>query len=351
MCGIAGYISKTDGPFQKSVIEQLLLDIQPRGRDAVGMAWLEGTRFKVGKSPGLVPAYLAMPEYYENEDKVAASRLVLLHTRAASHGDPSNNKNNHPLYNDKGIIIHNGIVTPPKWLKKAQGQTDSEQLMMYLQKQGFKAINVMRGWLAIAYFDFATRSLYLYNHDAPLYMVQTADSLVWSSYPDSLKKMGIGEVVSVPKDTLYRINDIDMKLEVVGTYAPKSYTVTQVTRIIATAPTSAIDGATQHSISNPVQPYRKPGKHQRRYGRNGPVTSSFLPVSPGDQRYVPPSDPTHTNWQHRLWEQNRYEMNRDVPPWRKAELDALRADTAPLREPEDQKQVREDWWNDDNFPY
>lgn len=242
MCGISGYTSTTNGPYTSKVIKQLLMDIEPRGHDATGIAYLVGKQFKVAKAPGVASSFLKRAEFTDNEETIANSKIVLLHTRAASHGSPSKAQNNHPIWNERGIMIHNGVVSTPLKLAAAKGETDTEQMMLHIQKAGFAGINDLKGWLAIAYFDFAEQKLFLYHKDAPLFILKTPDTIVWSSTASSLEKMDLGKVEELPVGHVFSIANGSIELVDMGEFAPKCYSRFEVTSIQKTAPASAQDG-------------------------------------------------------------------------------------------------------------
>jgi glucosamine 6-phosphate synthetase-like amidotransferase/phosphosugar isomerase protein len=229
MCGIAGYISKNDKPFDIDKIKKMLLDIESRGRDATGIAFIsENKKFKIMKAPVMAHEFVTLKEFKENETQIANSRIVLLHARAASNGSPSKNTNNHPIYNRFGVIIHNGIVRYKDTLK-ADGETDSEQMMLHIQQQGWKSMGKMSGWAAIAYFSFLYGQLYLYRTGSPLFYAQTADVLAFSSYEYSVNSLNLGASRQLEEGTILRIADYTLKEKLLGNIKPKtSYNITYI---------------------------------------------------------------------------------------------------------------------------
>ena len=184
MCGIAGIIrSDLNFKVNEQTITDMLIDLERRGHDATGICWKnKANNYYVLKSPATASDFVDLPEYKKNIDEICKSTVILLHTRAASQGNPANNDNNHPLYNKEGIIIHNGIITVPAALPSL-GATDSEQIMLYVQKHGWKeGLEKVDGWMAISYIDLASGDIFLYRELAPMsYFKYHSGALVFAS--------------------------------------------------------------------------------------------------------------------------------------------------------------------------
>ena len=201
MCGIAGYIGCN---VNSKDITKALLRLKRRGTDATGMAWHAKGHTYVLKSPMKADDFLRCGSVKKELSDAVKSPWCLLHTRAATHGDPKNNLNNHPIYNEKGLIIHNGIVFPESVLP-AQGQTDTEQILLYIQEYGWKGLEKVRGSMAIAYLDFRTRKIYLYRHFAPMVWANYKGGIAFASAKNILRVPNCQEL---PPDTVF---EVDMK--------------------------------------------------------------------------------------------------------------------------------------------
>ena len=174
MCGIAGWYKYGEAKVTEEELTELLINLQVRGRDATGIAW-KNRKYHTLKASGPAEKFIELMEFKADVDKVLNSPFVFLHVRQATHGDPKQNKNNHPIMNKKGLIIHNGVIYPDKELDGAIGETDSEQLMLHIQEFGWKGIERVSGSMAIAYVDFAKPGFFLYAKGNPL---------VWAYDPD-----------------------------------------------------------------------------------------------------------------------------------------------------------------------
>lgn len=223
MCGIAGIIGQAD----TTEILDILQNLQTRGRDATGVA------FNAPASK-IVKAGIDASSFVENKtfkhtikQAVKQSTVCLLHTRQATHGSPSHNSNNHPLYSDKGIIIHNGIVNVTGHYESAIGETDSEQLLLAMDKHGVKGgLERASGSYAIAYQSFELPHLvYLYNHISPLVIGKCRDNIYFCSTRHILES-AIGHDVQYFKtesEHIYRVNAKTMVVQDFGEVKPRPY--------------------------------------------------------------------------------------------------------------------------------
>ena len=177
MCGIAGIVGNVN-PQKASTILYLL---QTYGEDATGVAFKhkDNEKFYVYKGPLPAEEVLRDPVYEKFVQKHAEeSNLTLLHCRLATHGSPLNNDNNHPIFSNNSMIIHNGIVHLPEMFKNARGKTDTEQLLLYIDKYGLeKALEKAIGSVSIAYTELESNTLWLYTNTGALNMGQTKGAL------------------------------------------------------------------------------------------------------------------------------------------------------------------------------
>jgi hypothetical protein len=161
---------------------------------------------------------------------VSKSKAILLHTRSATHGSPSNNFNNHPIIGSKYILVHNGIVeTDTKY--DARGETDTEQMLRSMEVNGLvDGLNKTKGWVATIFADIDNfKNLYWYvNKLASLSSGFDAERQIWylASTLGIIKESVIDknkiEEYKIEDDTLYRCNMDDGKIKIVGHPVVKS---------------------------------------------------------------------------------------------------------------------------------
>jgi glucosamine--fructose-6-phosphate aminotransferase (isomerizing) len=143
MCGIAGIFDvKRKANFERvGLARELLLAIERRGRHATGYAFI-----KTGDdSTEIVKADIPASEFVQvapmfTDGLDGAPRAILLHTRYATQGKPSNNWNNHPIYSKHSgmTLIHNGWLTNEeeileKYGLHKDGEVDSETILRLIE--------------------------------------------------------------------------------------------------------------------------------------------------------------------------------------------------------------------------
>jgi hypothetical protein len=177
MCGIAGFsLSKTSKIKPRQLSNALLGAIEDRGGMASGFAWQinEHMGFYKAAVTGSTLPLKTMPKDVRN---------VILHTRLATHGSVTDNRNNHPVLspNEDIALIHNGVIYNHHQVRNTLGMTlpevDTSVIPALLEQRGIDAIDELDGDAAIAWFnrkEHNTMHLARYKH-SPLVMAQVED--------------------------------------------------------------------------------------------------------------------------------------------------------------------------------
>lgn len=120
MCGIAtisiGRGARGRIPYEKlrSLVQELMVELQPRGLDASGIAVINepGTEESWVFKKALKPErFVVRPKFQETLQKIGPhTNFILLHARAATIGGTDDNFNNHPIIIPNYIGIHNGTL-------------------------------------------------------------------------------------------------------------------------------------------------------------------------------------------------------------------------------------------------
>jgi hypothetical protein len=108
MCGISGFsLNPTDPTVTNSrlIAGTLLLGIEHRGRDATGACW-----FDPHGNPFVQKGAYTASAFVRNLSMWKKTTDAILHTRAWTQGEPSNNDNNHPIVSGPVIGVHNGGI-------------------------------------------------------------------------------------------------------------------------------------------------------------------------------------------------------------------------------------------------
>lgn len=110
-----------------------------RGRDASGFWVWRGDHYVYEKRP--IPAEnLIQRSPRWKSLRYHPGTLYLLHTRAATEGDPNENVNNHPHIGQHSVMVHNGCIFNYEAIMKAEGlelrsDCDSEVLLRLTETQ------------------------------------------------------------------------------------------------------------------------------------------------------------------------------------------------------------------------
>lgn len=133
MCGIGGFICLAeDRPEQEEIID-MWAALTSRGRDASGIALRQtGGDIHIAKN-----AQTPRDLWKDVAGKIFESvmpDMAIFHTRAATQGTVKNNKNNHPLFDDKAglVLVHNGMISNDAEVlrgKRRDAEVDSEALV------------------------------------------------------------------------------------------------------------------------------------------------------------------------------------------------------------------------------
>lgn len=164
MCGIAAFSLSPDDRESGCVditclTRNLFAGLTARGRDASGAAWVDGAgEVWWHKLPVPGTAYGSQVPLPPTTD------VAILHTRAATSGDPKVNANNHPHVLPGITGVHNGIIRNDRDLWKMVGQKpqtscDSEAifgLLAYGEGSRTSLLPKVRGDAAIAWLETDT---------------------------------------------------------------------------------------------------------------------------------------------------------------------------------------------------
>ncbi len=225
MCGILGFCFDERGGTHDEVLGDFLktmIHSQVRGIDACGAYVVNPDGIAIFKAPGSVADNLdELAEFAAsevNKDTVA----IIGHTRAATLGDPEINDNNHPIYDDPIVGVHNGVIRNHSNLGDRYGkvaEVDSAAIMGLLKsKAGAKltvgkmtsSLDELSGPYAIAVADRRhPDSVYLARNYNPVVFTRNPERnyLAFASTSDILcDALGKVKTFSMPADTAVRID-------------------------------------------------------------------------------------------------------------------------------------------------
>ena len=120
ICGIAGFsLSKTERLNSRRLAKLLAVNIQHRGRQATGVAWVtrEGD-LQIEKKPQLAEDFVKDLSMWKRTD------TCLIHTRQPTGGSIHTPANNHPIRSGHIVGVHNGFLSNDDSLFRGMGIPD-----------------------------------------------------------------------------------------------------------------------------------------------------------------------------------------------------------------------------------
>lgn len=193
MCGIFGFITKDGSGPDLARLKRMAVETQRRGHHAFGLAWLGSDgRIHAFKRPGPATADLG------DLDPCRRATVVIGHCRWATHGDPEDNRNNHPHPAGRGWFVHNGVVTNHQALVREfrlapQTECDSEVLGLLMARfpgalglRAARAAEVAEGRLAILGVWRSPARLLVVRNGNPLCFGETDGGFYFGSLPEEL---------------------------------------------------------------------------------------------------------------------------------------------------------------------
>lgn len=244
MCGICGIRRFGSEPISSEQIRILLIGNERRGNQATGVALQQADgSIQVFKDNEPANRFVLDNDFgkFLDENLRNDTLTFIGHTRAATKGSPAVPKNNHPMWDGKVAVIHNGVISNDDFLFRdlkleRSADTDSDIFRAILSRNGFTshAINVMNritGSAAIAAIstDYPGKLLLARSGNPIVLATNDADHFMWSSERQPIydamrpwvRKGGIYfrkaradyYFTNFPNDTSWLIADAPMEIE------------------------------------------------------------------------------------------------------------------------------------------
>jgi glucosamine 6-phosphate synthetase-like amidotransferase/phosphosugar isomerase protein len=186
MCGIFGYFDSQGAmPRERSsrLAKGLARQAQKRGADAAGYAVLVDSEIAIVKKAAPASALCF---------DTMGSPVLIGHTRFATMGDPTADRQAHPFLSADGgmALTHNGVATADFQRLKAEmglkAEIDSEGMLRYIEGEGLSGASLLRfyaDWgasgFAIAILNREGASLSMFrNEKNPLVIAETREGVV-----------------------------------------------------------------------------------------------------------------------------------------------------------------------------
>lgn len=203
MCGIAGYCLDPKHYSRiatHDIAGQMLYDIEHRGGDATGAAWINPRNGKRVISKAPIGAGKFVPS--AGDKLCAGATTAILHTRFATQGSTDIAGNNHPIPRGRIVLTHNGHINNDKELFKQLGvprvaQVDSEAiaaLIAFSKGKPWEILTEIYGTAALAWLSANdARTLHLARvNSSPLWIGQAdTGSLFYGSTQETIENAAI----------------------------------------------------------------------------------------------------------------------------------------------------------------
>lgn len=178
MCGIFGIITPDENA--PDTVFKGLLDIEYRGYDSWGVAYLKNNKFEIKKEIGFLPKKMSFPK----------SKLALGHTRWATHGGVTR-ANAHPHKDCTGeiVLVHNGIVENYLELKgnlgkhKFLSETDTEVIVHAIEDE-YKITSSLKRSVCKVFKSLSGLNALVVSNGLSIVAVKSGSPLVAGVIPD-----------------------------------------------------------------------------------------------------------------------------------------------------------------------
>lgn len=216
MCGIAGIYLKDSfhGQFNaEDLVDQLLLGIENRGRDATGIVSVS----KGGENVTLEKLDVEARYFIQLRDfLVKDTRYALLHTRLGTKGSEKQMENNHPVVFKSCYATHNGVIYNDDTLfaeldVERVADVDSIIVPTLVSSTGgmdeaLKSLPRLKGSWACAIADPKTNPdevLLVKGDRSPLVILNTPKVVVWASTKNAIEDAWKAAIGTPPKWNKY----------------------------------------------------------------------------------------------------------------------------------------------------
>lgn len=216
MCGIAGLYLKDPSIVDTEndriqfdrLVDELLLGIESRGRDATGYASANQQRWILDKKDVRASDFVKIRKRAWMEQ---GTRIVIGHTRLETQGDSAHFENNHPVLHGTTLVAHNGHISNDwelfnEFQLDRTAEVDSEAIAAMLDYFTFnnakEALETLSGGFAISAINPKENPdtlLLAKGNGSPLSIYESRHLVLWASESKVIKDVW-EKVLGTPPD-------------------------------------------------------------------------------------------------------------------------------------------------------
>lgn len=230
MCSIFGYIARADkGPSLKT-LEAITRGNIARGPHAFGFSWIDSRgRLRMYKQTGRLTDHLGLLAMARD------ARMLIGHLRYATHGDATDQINNHPHPVDGGWLVHNGVIRNYEELVEdlyPVSACDSETLGLLIEREAgsiiqrvASAVEETDGGLAMLGLWSRPSTLIAARRGNPLSLAETREGMYLATLPaglpDDAKSMADNRVMRFARPVNRKTGIVWSSLKIAAPAAPE----------------------------------------------------------------------------------------------------------------------------------
>jgi len=248
MCGIIGYLSNTLSNHTLKILFEGLKQLQNRGYDSAGISYIQNNEIQNIKYASTKNED-ALQKLYNNIDFDTNISYGIGHTRWATHGGKTDyNAHPHICYQNKFVLVHNGIIENYSTLKEElinngvqfKSETDTEVIVnsisyysntYSIEESIQKTLENCSGtWAVIIMCINEQNTLYLSRHGSPLLLSYNENSAIITSEQSGFQNI-VNNYIVLENHDIIKLSLVNNKINFSNQMKNINYKKKNVTKI------------------------------------------------------------------------------------------------------------------------